>query len=115
MRIYCGWEQKDCLLKLVDSGGRIETRVLPRYESVCQVAREISWLGDLQEQKMAGQQQDLQSQMTSVSHSFVREKSFPCLLTNLVLNRKEGAGLCLLASRWPGKVGLEARALEGIF
>lgn len=48
---------------------------------------------------MAGQQQDLQSQMTSVSHSFVGEKKFSCLLTNLVLNRREGAGLasaCLL-------------------
>lgn len=56
------------------------------------------------------------SQMTSVSDSFVGEKIFSCLLTDLVLNRKEGAGLCLLASRWPGKaVGLEARALEGIF
>lgn len=54
--------------------------------------------------------------MTSVSDSFVGENIFSRLLTNLVLNRKEGAGLCLLAPRWPGKaVGLEARALEGIF
>lgn len=89
-------------MKWVDNGGRFETGDLPRYKSVCQVAREISWLGDLQEQEMAGQQQDLQSQMTSVSDSFVGKKKFSCLLTNLVLNRKEGAGLCLLASRGPG-------------
>lgn len=41
--------------------------------------------------------------MTSVSDSFVGENIFSRLLTNLVLNRKEGAGLCLLAPRWPGK------------
>lgn len=47
---------------------------LSRYKSVCQVAREISRLGD-DEQQRAGQQQG-EGQMTSVSDSFVGEKTF---------------------------------------